>query len=129
MPERFLNCESICYHEHVHLLRKQHKLEKDWKSKEEKLCGFPAEDKLYDLPIRIVRFEIADSVYETLYTNLIPAVTGFGAPYWNEKAMASISGITRMTGKAEIVKEDLECIAYQITDLVQAMEKDARIEI
>lgn len=62
-------------------------------------------------------------------TYLVPAFTGLGAPYWNEKAAASISGITRMTGKAEIVKAGLECIAYQITDLVQAMEKDAQIEI
>ena len=30
----------------------------------------PKEDRLYDIPIRVVRFEIADSVYETLYTNL-----------------------------------------------------------
>ena len=37
-------------------------------------------------------------------TYLVPAFTGLGAPYWDEKATASISGITRTTGKAEVVK-------------------------
>ena len=57
-------------------------------------------------------------------TYLVPAFTGLGAPYWDEKATASISGITRTTGKAEVVKAALDCIAYQITDLVRAMEQD-----
>ena len=48
-------------------------------------------------------------------TYLVPAFTGLGAPYWDEKATASISGITRTTGKAEVVKAALDCIAYQIT--------------
>lgn len=46
MPERLLNSESICYHEQIHQLRKCHKLKKDWKSKEERLCGFSIEDEL-----------------------------------------------------------------------------------
>ncbi len=37
-------------------------------------------------------------------TYLVPAFTGLGAPYWDEKATASISGITRTTGKAEVIK-------------------------
>ena len=59
----------------------------------------------------------------------VPAFTGFGAPYWDEKATASISGITRTTGKAEVVKAALDCIAYQITDLVRAMEQDTGMRI
>ena len=61
-------------------------------------------------------------------TYLVPAFTGLGAPYWDEKATASISGITRTTGKAEVVKR-LDCIAYQITDLVRAMEQDTGMRI
>lgn len=60
MPERLLNCESICYHEQVHLLRKQHKLEKDWKSKEEKLCGFSAEDKLVPVISAVVYYGVQE---------------------------------------------------------------------
>lgn len=62
-------------------------------------------------------------------TYLVPAFTGLGAPYWDEKATASISGITRTTGKAEVVKAALDCIAYQITDLVRAMEQDTGLQI
>ena len=54
----------------------------------------------------------------------MPAFTGLGAPYWNNEAKAMICGITRLTGKAELVKAGLDCIAYQITDIVRAMEKD-----
>jgi glycerol kinase len=57
-------------------------------------------------------------------TYLVPAFSGIGAPYWDENATACICGMTRTTGRAEIVKAALECIAYQITDLVAAMERD-----
>lgn len=60
-------------------------------------------------------------------TYLVPAFTGLGAPYWDESASASISGMTRITGKAEIVRAALDCIAYQITDLILAMEQDTGI--
>lgn len=62
-------------------------------------------------------------------TYLVPAFTGLGAPYWKERAAASISGMTRTTKKPEIVKAALDCIAYQITDLVHAMEKDTGIDM
>ncbi len=55
---------------------------------------------------------------------LVPAFTGLGAPYWDNNAKALICGITRLTGKAELVRAGLDCIAYQITDIVQAMEQD-----
>lgn len=60
---------------------------------------------------------------------LVPAFTGLGAPYWDSKASASISGISRTTGKAEIVKAAVECIGYQITDIVEVMGMDSGIEI
>lgn len=62
-------------------------------------------------------------------TYLVPAFSGLGAPYWDSDATASISGITRTTGKAEIVRAGLDCIAYQITDIVRAMGQDAGIPI
>ena len=55
---------------------------------------------------------------------LIPAFTGLGAPYWDSRATASINGMTRTTGRAEIVRAGLESIGYQIADVIQAMCED-----
>jgi glycerol kinase len=62
-------------------------------------------------------------------TYLVPAFTGLGAPYWDSKATGIITGITRTTGRAEVVRAALDSIAYQITDIVMAMSKDSGIEI
>lgn len=62
-------------------------------------------------------------------TYLVPAFTGLGAPYWNNDAKAVLCGLSRLTGKAEIVKAALECIAYQITDITKAMERDTGCEL
>lgn len=62
-------------------------------------------------------------------TYIVPAFTGLGAPYWDSKAKATISGMTRTTGRGEIVKAALECIAYQITDIVRIMSEEAKINI
>ncbi|MDL2249958.1 glycerol kinase [Lachnospiraceae bacterium PM6-15] len=56
---------------------------------------------------------------------LVPSFSGLGAPYWDSEAKASISGMTRATKKAEIVRAAIECIAYQIADVIQAMSEDA----
>ena len=56
-------------------------------------------------------------------TYLVPAFSGLGAPYGNSEAKALICGITRTTGKAEIVKAALDSIAYQITDVVRVMKE------
>ncbi|MBD8948532.1 MAG: glycerol kinase GlpK [Blautia obeum] len=53
---------------------------------------------------------------------IVPAFTGLGAPYWNSDATALITGITRITGREEIAKAALECIAYQISDIVERMD-------
>ena len=62
-------------------------------------------------------------------TYLIPAFSGLGAPYWDSRASAAFIGMTRTTKRAELVKAALECIAYQITDIVNAMVEDARIKV
>lgn len=62
-------------------------------------------------------------------TYLVPAFTGLGAPYWDSDAKAVIYGMSRSTGKAEIVKAALESIAYQITDVIRAMEQKSGIAI
>lgn len=62
-------------------------------------------------------------------TYLVPAFSGLGAPYWDSRAAAVICGITRTTGKAEIVRAALDCIAYQITDIVKTMSEASGIAI
>ena len=62
-------------------------------------------------------------------TCLVPAFTGLGAPYWNSGARAMICGMGRTTGKNEIVKAALESIAFQIHDVIAAMEKDTGIRL
>lgn len=60
---------------------------------------------------------------------LVPAFTGLGAPYWNSNARASVVGMDRTTGRAEFVRSGLECIAYQIADVIFAMEEDSGLTI
>lgn len=62
-------------------------------------------------------------------TYLVPAFSGLGAPYWDSGAKAVICGITRTTGRAEVVKAALDSIVYQITDIVRAMQEASGIEI
>lgn len=64
---------------------------------------------------------------DSLY--LIPAFSGLGAPYWDSHATAAIVGMTRTTGKAEVVRAGIECIAYQITDIIKAMSEDACVKV
>lgn len=62
-------------------------------------------------------------------TYLVPAFTGLGAPYWDSSAKASITGMTRLTGRNEIVRAALESIAYQIMDVIRAMRQTSGIDI
>lgn len=60
-------------------------------------------------------------------TYFVPAFTGLGAPYWDSHATGMFTGITRTTGRAELAKACLDCIAYQITDLVEQMRRDSGV--
>lgn len=62
-------------------------------------------------------------------TYLVPAFTGLGAPYWDSEATGVITGVTRTTKRAEVVRAGLDCIAYQITDVIEAMSEESGIEI
>lgn len=72
---------------------------------------------------------LAKSADQNDTTYLVPAFSGLGAPYWNSNAKAIICGMTRSTGKAEIVKAAEQCIAYQISDIVNCMKDDSEINI
>ena len=60
---------------------------------------------------------------------LVPAFTGLGAPYWDMYARGAIVGITRGTKREHIIRAAQESIAYQVADLVQAMEADTGIPL
>ena len=62
-------------------------------------------------------------------TYLVPAFSGLGAPYWDSHAAAAIVGMRRTTTKKEIVRAALECIAYQIHDVVQTMADSTGIPL
>lgn len=62
-------------------------------------------------------------------TILVPAFSGLSMPYWKNDAKAMISGMTRITGKNEIIKAALDSIALQIEAVLDAMRKDSGIEI
>ncbi|MBQ9001907.1 MAG: glycerol kinase GlpK [Eggerthellaceae bacterium] len=69
--------------------------------------------------------EIALSVDSCDGVYIVPAFTGLGAPYWDSEARGAIYGLTRGTTSAHIVRAALEALAFQVYDLVGAMEADA----
>ena len=72
---------------------------------------------------------LAESVESSGGVVVVPAFTGLGAPYWDMYARGAILGITRGTSRAHIARAVLECIAYQVTDLMLAMRQDAGCDI
>jgi len=63
---------------------------------------------------------LARSVPSTGGVHLVPAMAGLGSPYWDPEARGLISGITRGTGRAELVRAALEAVAFQVVDVVEA---------
>lgn len=59
----------------------------------------------------------------------VPALTGLGAPYWDQYARGAISGLSRGTTAAHIARAALEGIAYQTMDVVNAMVRDSEIAL
>lgn len=59
----------------------------------------------------------------------VPALTGLGAPYWDQYAKGTICGLTRGTTAAHIARAALEGIAFETMDIVNAMEHDAGIKL
>ena len=69
----------------------------------------------------------AQKVPDTGGVYIVPAFTGLGAPYWDMYARGAIVGITRGTGREHLIRAAQESIAYQVADLVEAMEKDTGV--
>jgi glycerol kinase len=69
--------------------------------------------------------DLAAQVTDSGGVFLVPAFTGLGAPYWDSSARGALLGITRGTTAAHLARATLEGIAWQVTDLLSAMEKDS----
>jgi len=69
--------------------------------------------------------ELAASVPDNGGVYFVPALTGLGAPHWDQYAKGSIYGISRGTTAAHIARAALEGIAFQTMDIVNAMQRDA----
>ena len=72
---------------------------------------------------------LAFSVDSTDGVYFVPAFVGLGAPYWDDKARGSLFGLTRGTRREHIVRATLESLAYQTKDVLDAMCKDAAINL
>ena len=69
--------------------------------------------------------ELALSVADSDGVYFVPALTGLGAPYWDQYARGLLVGLTRGTTRAHIVRAALEGIAFEVYDVIRAMEHDA----
>ena len=65
----------------------------------------------------------SDGVY------VVPAFVGLGTPYWDSEVRGAIFGLTRGSGKAQLIRATLESIAYQTKDVLSIMEKDSGIKL
>ena len=71
--------------------------------------------------------ELANHVKDNGGVYMVPAFAGLGAPHWDQYARGIIVGITRGTSQAHIARATLESIAFQVSDVVQAMKSDSGI--
>ena len=74
-----------------------------------------------------------DKIYSKANTKekviVVPALTGLGAPHWKPNTRGAIFGLTRNTSQADIIKSTLDSLSFQTLDLIESMEKDAKIKI
>jgi glycerol kinase len=73
--------------------------------------------------------QLALSVNDNNQVYFVPSFVGLGAPYWDNRARACISGMARNTKKAHIVRAALESIAYQVKDLTDLMAHQGEIDL
>lgn len=72
---------------------------------------------------------MAKKVKDTNGCYVVPAFTGLGAPYWDQYARGTIVGITRGVNKYHIIRATLDSLAYQVNDVLKAMEADSGIKL
>ena len=72
---------------------------------------------------------MAKKVTDTNGCYVVPAFTGLGAPHWDQYARGTIVGITRGVNKYHIIRATLDSLAYQVNDVLAAMEADSAIKL
>src|SRR5216117_1450181 len=72
---------------------------------------------------------LAAGVSDTGGVYLVPAFAGLGAPHWDQYARGALVGVTRGTTAAHVARAALEGIAFQVADVLRAMEADAKIKL
>ena len=72
---------------------------------------------------------MACKVEDTNGCYVVPAFTGLGAPHWDQYARGTIVGLTRGVNKCHIIRATLESLAYQVNDILQAMQVDSGINL
>ena len=73
--------------------------------------------------------KLAEEASKDDKTYLVPAFSGLGAPYWDQYARGAVLGLTRGAGKAHLIRATVESLAYQVTDVIHAMEKDSGMKL
>lgn len=82
--------------------------------------------RLFDTVSQCEKLANSACLKDTVY--LVPAFTGLGAPYWASEAKGMICGMTRNTRREEIIRAGLDCIAYQIRDVLESIAKSTGIQ-
>ncbi|MBK8020287.1 MAG: glycerol kinase GlpK [Chloroflexi bacterium] len=72
---------------------------------------------------------LAESVPDSGGVYVVPAFVGLGAPHWDQFARGTIVGLTRGSGRAQIVRATLESVAFQTRDVVEAMQADSGLSL
>ncbi|MCB6203599.1 glycerol kinase GlpK [Extibacter muris] len=72
---------------------------------------------------------MAKKVPDTNGCYVVPAFTGLGAPHWDQYARGTMVGLTRGVNKYHIIRATLESLAYQVNDVLKAMEADSGIHL
>jgi glycerol kinase len=73
--------------------------------------------------------QLAMAIKDTGGVYLVPAFVGLGAPHWDMYARGTLVGLTRGSGRAEVVRATVESIAYQVTDVLDAMTADSGLRL
>jgi len=72
---------------------------------------------------------IGAKVDDTKGVYVVPAFAGLGAPHWDMRARGAVVGLTRGSGRNELIRATLDSIAYQTRDVIEIMNRDSGIEI
>ena len=81
-------------------------------------------DEMHFFPKASMSEEMASKAHQNSGVYIVPAFTGLGAPYWDDRCRGAIFGLTRGTSVEDITKATLESLAYQTRDVLDAMTED-----